>query len=47
MNSQQKQHRNTSKVSLLDLFEINKNIQYLPFADLSILFLIQSLNGCL
>ena len=40
-------NRNTSKVSLLYSFysKIGKNVR--SFADLSILLLIQSLNGCL
>ena len=46
MNSHQTKHRKTSKLSLLYLFYSKKWKQwYLAFADLSILFLIQSLNG--
>ena len=46
MNAHQKKHRKTSKLSLLYLFCSKKWKQwYLAFADLSILFLIQSLNG--
>ena len=46
MNSHRKKHRKTSKLSLLYLFYSKKwKHWYLAFADLSILFLIQSLNG--
>ena len=48
LSSHQKTHRNTSKENLLIYFiEKNnkKNQWYLAFADLSILFLLQSLNG--
>ena len=46
MNSHQTKHRKTSKSSLLYLFYSKKwKHWYLAFADLSILFLILSLNG--
>ena len=46
MNSHRKKHRKTSKLSLLYLFYSKKwKHWYLAFADLGILFLIQSLNG--